>query len=148
VSNGTLSDVFWRSAMSGGRATVAFRKHGTRHRNQVGDISYVNDIGKKFIDQFVVECKFYADLNYLGLLTGKGKLLDFWAKLKKEAKDHDKHPFLVARQNRLQAHVIVDIDGRRELGFSNSRQTLLISIPHNLYIYDADNFFKACPPYL
>lgn len=146
VSQGELSDVFWRSAMSGGRATVA-RKKGGKLRNQVGDISYINDMGKKFIDNFAVECKFYADLNYLGLLTGKGKLLEFWDELNAQAFDHEKHPFLIARQNRMKTHIMLDNAGKRELGLHNTNHTVLISIQHDLYLYEAENFCKVCIPY-
>src|SRR5690242_5955748 len=65
---------FWRSAMSGGRSTIQ-RKKGIRNDKQVGDITCVSNKGAWLTDLFLIECKFYKDLNLAsGLLFGKGKL--------------------------------------------------------------------------
>lgn len=146
VTNGKQEDVFWRSAMSGGRATIGHRK-GKIHSAQVGDISAIHPAGHHFIETFAPECKFYADLNWAGLLTGKGKLLDFWAEIKKQAKNHRKHPFLVARQNRMRPNVCIDNLGLLELGISKN-DALLISPKYNMYIFDLEHFLKACKPYV
>src|ERR1700744_2530157 len=80
ITRGLRSDIFWRSAMSGGRSTVAFKK-GKALASQVGDISCVDPIGNRFTSRFAAECKFVADLQYTGLLTGKGKLIEFWTEI-------------------------------------------------------------------
>lgn len=100
VSAGTAEDVFWRSAMSGGRSTVAAAK-GKRLAQQAGDISAVSRIGAPFIETFYVECKFYRDLKFHGLLNGTGQLATFWEVAKNEAKRYEKLPFLIAKQNQL-----------------------------------------------
>lgn len=146
VSHGKQEDVFWRSAMSGGRATVGF-KTGKKLSSQVGDISCVHPLGHYFIEHFAPECKFYANLDFQGLLTGKGKLLQFWTEINKQASTHNKLPFLVAKQNRLSAVVCLDRCGMQDLGLDD-RVTLLVSIPHDLHIIDAENFFKVCRPYV
>ncbi len=147
ITHNVQDDVFWRSAMSGGRATVAFKRGGRRLASQVGDISCIDPVGSFFINAFAPECKFYSDLNYTGLLTGKGKLLDFWAEIKKQAGRYNKHPFLVARQNRMAANVCLDNLGMLELGLQRS-QALLISPKYNMYIFDFEHFLKACKPYV
>jgi hypothetical protein len=146
VTNGKREDVFWRSAMSGGRATVGHRK-GKNHSTQVGDISCIHPAGHHFSEAFAPECKFYADLNYTGLITGKGKLLDFWAEIKKQAGRYKKHPFLVARQNRMRTTVCLDNLGLLELGMSKN-DALLFSPRYNMYIFDFEQFLKACKPYV
>lgn len=147
LTNGAQEDVFWRSAMSGGRATVAHKKGGKRLASQVGDISCIHPVGNRFIEAFAPECKFYADLDYQGLLTGKGKLLAFWAEINEQAGRYQKLPFLIARQNRMQANVCLDKAGMRKLGLRDV-ETLLISVPHDMYLIDAGHFVKVCKPFL
>lgn len=146
VTGGTSEDVFWRSAMSGGRATVGHRK-GKAHSAQVGDISCTHPAGHHFISHFAPECKFYADLDYLGLLTGKGKLLAFWDEINKQASRYNKRPFLIARQNRMKPAVCLDKVGRDKLGLLE-REALLYSPRYDMYILDFEHFLKVCAPYV
>lgn len=146
LTNGTQEDVFWRSALSGGRATVAF-KRGKSLASQVGDISAVHPTGNHFIEYFAPECKFYAKLDYEGLLTGKGKLLTFWTEINEQARRYSKHPFMIARQNRMASNICLDKAGMQKLGLRN-QETVLISIPHNIYLINAEHFVKVCKPYV
>lgn len=146
ISGGTQEDVFWRSAMSGGRATVAFKK-GKRLATQAGDISCISPIGERFISRFAPECKFYANLDYVGLLTGKGKLLDFWSEISKQAERYGKHPIMFARQNRLPTVVCLTHSGMIDLGLSDP-YTIIISRPYDLYIFDLDRFFEITVPFV
>ena len=145
VSSNTQEDVFWRAAMSGGRSTVAFKK-GKKLANQVGDISCIHPIGQKFIDAFAVECKAYSNLDYPGLITGKGKLLAFWAEINEQASRYGKEPFMVAKQNRMPAVVCLNREGSNKLGIYETH-TLLISRPFDLYIFGAGYFCSTCLPY-
>jgi hypothetical protein len=145
ISSGTQEDVYWRSALSGGRATVGFKK-GKNHASQVGDLSCIHPIGQTFIDAFAVEAKFYADLEYKGLLTGKGKLVSFWVEINKQASRYKKQPVLIVRQNRMKPHICLDYCGKGLLGFETD--PLLISIPQNMYIWEFDQFLQLCKPYI
>jgi hypothetical protein len=147
ISRSTKEDVFWRSAMSGGRATVSSKRSGKRLSNQVGDISCIDPIGNKFMSSFAVECKSYADLDFKGLITGKGKLLEFWNEIANQAISYEKHPFLVARQNRVKPLVCLNHNGFSCLALLPS-QTILISRPWDLYILKFDRFVKACKPFV
>ena len=147
LSNGTQEDVFWRSAMSGGRATVAHKNHGKRLSSQVGDISCIHPVGNKFISTFAPECKFYANLDFQGLITGKGKLLTFWAEINKQANQHNKYPFMIAKQNRMPVVICLSHIGLNALGLG-PQHTVLISRPFDLYIVDADRFFEVTIPYV
>lgn len=131
--------------MSGGRSTVAFKK-GKSLSSQVGDISCVHPIGNTFISKFAPECKFYRDLEYQGLLKGKGKLLAFWDEIHKQAGRYDKQPILFARQNRLPTTVCLTYEGLGILGLRED-QTSLISHPHNIFIVLADRFVDECKPF-
>lgn len=144
VSQGKHEDVFWRSAMSGGRSTVAHAK-GKRLAAQAGDISCVHPAGHLFAERFLAECKFYADLNYTGLLTGKGHLVQFWGETLDEAKRYNKMPFLIAKQNRQPTTICLDIIGMTLLAIP-PEDAILAAPNKGLYIFDADKFFKSYSP--
>jgi hypothetical protein len=137
VSHGKQEDVFWRSAMSGGRSTVAARK-GKRLATQAGDISSIHAIGNPFTDRFLIECKYYADLNFLGLLNGKGKLLEFWGEALVQAAAYSKLPLLVAKQNRMLTMVCLCNIGSRELELD--KRALLIVPQRGLRIIPLHEF--------
>lgn len=146
VTHGKREDVFWRSAMSGGRATIGHRK-GKIHSAQVGDISAIHPDGHHFINAFAPECKFYADLEWRGLLTNRGKIVQFWEEICKQANNHNKHPFLVARQNRMPTYICLSKAGIHALRLSYD-DAYVICNPLDMYVIPADHFFKVCYPYV
>jgi len=95
ISHGKNQDVFWRSAMSGGRATVSKGKV-----RQCGDICAVAEEGYKFSDRFYIECKHIkkAALDSF-LIKRTGPLATFWKKAEKDAAKHLRQPLLIFRQN-------------------------------------------------
>lgn len=141
VSEGSQEDVFWRSAMSGGRSTVAFAK-GKRLAQQAGDISCIHPIGQPFIDNFMVECKSYRDLQYEGLVSGKGTLANFWQICKTEAWKYNKRPLLIAKQNQQPSIACVDYFGLKMLNFGEL-QFDLASPKQNFYAVLFDSFLKS-----
>ena len=94
TTNGASVDVYWRAAMSGGRATVA---KGTVR--QSGDITAVAPEGHILTDQFYLECKAYKLLSFDCFFKGKGQLIDFWKVAEKEAAKYNKIPCLIFKQN-------------------------------------------------
>ena len=106
VSHGKHDDLFWRSAMSGGRATVA-KKKGVDIR-QTGDICSVSPEGHALTNLFYLECKFYRDLQIDSFIfEDRGKLAEFWRVAKSHARDHKLSPMLIAKQNGRKPLVIV-----------------------------------------
>src|SRR3954464_4941724 len=98
ITDGKRTDCFWRSAMSGGRATVAHKK-GVDVR-QAGDICAVAPEGAEFCDRWFIECKHVKDLNLDSFLIKKtGMLASFWKKCCQQAERHKRAPMLIARQN-------------------------------------------------
>lgn len=143
VSSGRQEDVFWRSAMSGGRSTVAKIK-GKRLAAQAGDISCIHPIGQHFADTFLVECKNYRDLNFIGLLSGKGNLLKFWDSTRKEASHYNKYPLLVAKQNQHPTFACLDADGVYVLNTQ-----YLFSLPqYGLWITLFNDMLEKLPPFV
>lgn len=99
VTGGKHEDRFWRSAMSGGRATVG-RKAGKQHDQHAGDITATHPDGHKLTDYWYVECKFYADLDLqAAMISGAGKLAQFWRDTCEAATSYNKMPMLIAKQN-------------------------------------------------
>jgi len=115
LSEGKHEDLFWRSAMSGGRATLAVRRKGdgvnqspVLLRRQAGDISAVAREGCSLTDRAYLECKFYRCLDIPAFLfSGRGKLNKFWEQCVKEADRYKKQPVLIAKQNNLAPIVIM-----------------------------------------
>lgn len=139
VSMGAMEDCFWRSAMSGGRSTVGYAK-GKRMAAQAGDISSINIYGHPLINLFMIECKAYANLNYPGLLKGKGHLVEFWAEASKQAKRYDKMPLLIAKQNQMPVTACINSDGARLLELRS--HSVLIAPKLDLRILLFDDFLK------
>lgn len=138
LSQGANEDLFWRSAMSGGRSTVAAAK-GKRLATQCGDISAIHPLGAKLTDRFLIENKAYKDLNFVGLLLKRGKLADFWLETCKQARQYEKLPMLIAKQNQQPIIVCLNRVGQQILGLDAH-----IMIPSmGLRIVLFDQFIKA-----
>ena len=115
VNPGGDDTIFWRSAMSGGRATVQGRK-GIKNKTQLGDITCVHDKGNFLTNYFIVECKFYSKLDTQSFLfSGKGILAQFWRKLNLECTTNDRVPMLIAKQNRMSTLLLVNSPGLKKL---------------------------------
>jgi hypothetical protein len=106
ISNGKRKDLLWRSAMSGGRATLGFRK-GERHLSQGGDVSAIDPLGATLTGRFCIEIKFYRDLDLGAFWLGHGKLYRFWERASEDAKKYGKEPMLIAKQNLYPTLVLV-----------------------------------------
>jgi hypothetical protein len=109
VSKGKRDDLYWRSAMSGGRATVQ-GKRGKVNTSQVGDISCIDPEGQELVNKYVIECKNYKDLHIESLIYGtpkNGSILEFWNVLCILAKGVNKLPMLIAKQNQKPAIVLL-----------------------------------------
>ena len=99
VSHGQRRDIFWRTAMSGGRATV-HRKKGSLYR-QSGDICSVDLDGHSLTDVFYFELKHYKTLELPSFFgRGKGTLAKFWERAVDEAKFYRMKPVMIVKQNR------------------------------------------------
>lgn len=115
VTAGKNEDVFWRSAMSGGRATVAQRR-GVKLRRQAGDITAVAPEGHVLTDWFMIEVKHVKTLDFLSFFTrNTGALAGYWKKAKREAKKYGLLPMIIARQNGLPTILMTTMGGVNQL---------------------------------
>lgn len=99
VSGNERDDLFWRSAMSGGRATIG-KRAGINRAAHAGDIVATDPLGHLLTDTWYIECKNYKALDYrAALLTGKGRFANFWRVADREAAEHGKLPMLIMHEN-------------------------------------------------
>lgn len=97
--------------MSGGRATVGFRK-GKTHTRHAGDISATSPEGHALTDQWYVECKAYKNLAIdSAMIKGTGPLIKFWDEAVAQAARYGKRPMLIAKQNQVPVIVLVPTTG-------------------------------------
>lgn len=126
LSHGKRQDLLWRSAMSGGRSTVALRA-GNKLGSQAGDISSIDKLSHNFIEKFMIECKAYRTLNFEGFIKGRGHLINFWKIAKQEANKYGKLPMIIGKQNNHPAVVCLTPRGADTLGVT--RDMIKVSVP-------------------
>lgn len=108
VSGGKNRDLFWRSAMSGGRATTAF-KRGVRLDRQAGDICAIAPEGHRITDTYFLECKHRRNIGLESfLLKNIGPMANWWKKTKLEAARHDRQPVMIVRGNNMPILVVTE----------------------------------------
>lgn len=144
VSESNREDLFWRSAMSGGRATVA-KKGNVLLRNLAGDITAVHAEGMSLTGRWYIECKFYASLSIESfLLSGKGKLDTFWQVALREAVQYRKRPLLIAKQNNTPAIVVLPFDSLESLCHEfNGTKLTVDSESYKCVVVLLDDLLKA-----
>lgn len=116
ITNGKKKDCFWRSAMSGGRATVA-KRAGDIIR-QDGDICAVAPEGHALADALYIECKFLKNCSLDAALEGKGDLVKIWNLACANAQAHLKFPVILLKRNH-----------RRPLWITCATAAKLLSVP-------------------
>jgi len=112
VLPGSDETVFWRSASSGGRATIRHRQMKKGDSSMAGDICAIHPAGNWLADRFLIECKFYKSLDIQGgLLAGTGRFAAFWKRTCRDAIRHKKHPMMIARENRTRTLLLMEWKG-------------------------------------
>ncbi len=117
ASDGAREDVFWRSSISGGRATLGSRKaRGTKFTAQAGDISAIHPLGHPLLKLFFIECKHLRRLQLdLALYGYKGFLEKLWIKPSKQAAAIRREPLCIVKENRRAELVLTTPKGGRWL---------------------------------
>ena len=144
ISNNRQEDVFWRSAMSGGRATVA-SKSGVELMAQLGDISAISPLGYQMIKSFFIECKFYKKLDYDNIIKETGKFLEFWDEASEEASKRKKIPILIAKQNFFPETLCTNSLGLRKLRIRIELVKIHI-VQKNMFVLLFDDFLENVKP--
>lgn len=156
ISYGGSDDIFWRSAMSGGRTTVGLKK-GIVRNNQGGDITAIDPIGNKLTDKYVVECKSYKNIHLQSMLFGIPKnasIYEFWIELYNKSKQLNKDMMLVIKHNNLPKLIGLTKTGRLN---GNLQKIIhedycikpLASFPHmfpDCYLYEFEYILNRVDP--
>lgn len=112
ISSGAHQDLFWRSAMSGGRATVIHKTQARKTSAQHGDIVAVGEGGMPLTNKFSIEAKFYSDLKLkTTLYGGMGRLDQFWKQCVEDANRSERLPMLIMKENMHDTLLCVDKEG-------------------------------------
>lgn len=160
ISSGKREDLYWRTAMSGGRATLAI-KGGKMNKSQLGDICAVDPEGALLIEHFVVECKSLKKLDLAtGLVNKKGLLCGYWHDLCRRCRGQgERQPLMIAKENGTPPLLLTTRLGIDYLGFERKHRdfTMAACRTHHLatlrqwqhapeiYLFDA---LKKSEPYL
>ncbi len=114
ITYGRRDDLFWRSAMSGGVATVG-KKAGIDRAAQSGDISAISDGGffgeeaGRFIGKVSVECKFLSDYKMARLIEESSGLLADAILQSRKAAGKNRWSMVVAKSNRRPVIAVLDL---------------------------------------
>lgn len=137
LSRGQRKDLLCRTVGSGAQFTFA------QTRNQIagipGDLRSQDPLADEFCKRYVIECKFWRDLELIRFLNKQGELYEAYLKVKKEAEQLNKKWMLIARQNR-----------RPDILFSSSPGFFLPGEHHlfseDCYMYQLDFFLEKVTP--
>lgn len=114
-SYGERDDIFWRTAGSGARASMRFKKFIPTH-DSAGDIMAIDPIGKPFTEKFLIELKrgyggerrktkdkknkkTKQHISVLSMIDNRSKqkqiLIEWWNKAQKECRAHKRKGSLI-----------------------------------------------------
>lgn len=133
VTDGKRQDCFWRSSLSGGRSTVAFRRGEKLHR-QAGDICAISPEGHDLTNLFYFELKHYRSLELGNALIGTGKIFKFWEDAAGKAAIYERKPVLIAKQNHFPTLMITARQFSKLFIYSRLNYKGLYAL--NVYLFD------------
>lgn len=151
ISDGLNKDVFWRSASSGARSTLAVRRGEAAKQFHSSDIAPVDKAAYLLLDKFTIECKHYQSLQLEGLAyPGNCKMEQFWKQATRDAEQVNKRPLLIARQNGRPILLGMRLDDFEWFQYLYLKSRVfprpLLSIRRNLALVDLKSFLDAVDP--
>lgn len=97
LSNGEHRHLLCRTVGSGAQFTNLARKKILA--GNAGDLMAQDPLAFAFCDRYIVECKFWKDLELIKFLRYKGELFDALLKVMRESEEVGKEWWLVVKQN-------------------------------------------------
>jgi hypothetical protein len=127
LTAGKRDDLLWRTALSGGRATIQLRK-GFTNKAQLGDVCAIDALGEELLLRHViVEAKFHKKVDLvLGFLRERGKLAKWWRGEVTKAKGTGREPLMIVLENRVPAILVTTEEACRRLSVHG---TLKLTVP-------------------
>jgi len=153
ISNLTRDDIFWRSAMSGGRATLAQRKgRGSRFEGSTGDITAVDPMGEPLTATFSIEVKAYKQFEIdRPAFDRKGELLGLWKAHLPKAAQAKRLPMLIGKQDNMGEVLLVTEEGGNIIEACSGPRPLVPTLHwprHDVWIYLFRDFLANVDPAL
>lgn len=132
ITKGEREDILWRSISSGAWNTIKKRTTTT----QIGDITYIDDLGKPFIEKFAIECKSYKDVQMIKLFNQNSIINKWWDKINEEAQG--KYPLIIFKENRSCECVVIPYSIfdtlNSDMGFSYKNYIKVENVDNTFYI--------------
>lgn len=132
-TNNKRSDIFWRTAGSGARATTR-RKKGKSTANSEGDILAIDNIGQPLIDMTTIELKKGYKWDIKSILDSRQKepqLIKFFKQSQRESKNRNCNWWLITNQ-----------DHKKELLFFNHGfYKILRENNYNMFVFNYIQLF-------
>ena len=145
LSGGTRRDLICRTVGSGAQFTSANLRNTTA--GHPGDLRSQDPLADKFCSSYVIECKFWKNLELIRFLECKGELYDALIKVKKEAEQTGKCWLLCCRQNHRYDILLMPIEAMSKCYILNSVKLDFHAIFNGtVYMYKLDEFLAAIPP--
>jgi len=151
ITNGNRLDIFWRTAISGGRATIGM-KSGKFYKSQMGDIGSISHEGEPLLNKFIIECKYYKNLHLLDFVYSisnpecKGPSKLFWKKLQIDAEKIKRLPMLIMKENRKPILIGLNREGFSFFSEYCDLKADTIFKKNDLYLFDLDTFIDLIDP--
>lgn len=137
MSNGFNEDLWWRSAMSGGRATIK-AKTNVFLAAQAGDITSIHPMSQPWAERYYFELKHRRDLKSEFYRSVKNDSLQaFWAVAKVEAQRYGKEPIIICRQNNAKDWFVVASPLHKRISANRACPIALSIFPlYDMQVYD------------
>lgn len=143
LSEGKEDGWFWRSAMSGGRATL----FGAAAAQQAGDVSGLAPRAHEFLKHYAVECKRRRDLQLRRTLLGLGsELRTLFVEAQTEARKFGRDTWLIAKEDRLPTLLCVNATLLKHSVFRQQSRCVLLTDKLSFVVYDFERFLERTKP--
>jgi len=140
-SGGKRKDLFWRTHSSGALHTIS------RMNNEAGDIMSINTESSNFTNQFIIECKFYKNINFNDIIykTQHSNLKQWILNLFNLADKENRIPLLIMKQNHKPIIILTNQQGYKLLHKYMDEYTIIDTNDMFLFICDFNSFLSLDP---
>lgn len=139
ISKGAQDDLLCRTVGSGAQFTMSAR-------GNAGDLMAQHPDAFRFFESFVVECKFWKDLQIHRFLWQEGDLYKALLKVEIEAKTKGKSWWLVAKQNHQPTLLFLPVEGLAHFHpYAAYNRDYHAIFRGTVYMYKLDQFLENIP---
>ncbi len=153
--NEPRDDVFWLCSQSGGRATTR-AKQGIKTAYSYGDVTFIDPIGKPFIDSCLIELKrgYTKDISVLDFIDkkkGVPVLAKWWEKgVKEKELAGRKYTIILFRRDRHISCILLNLQMARDMedwfGHTPNESIQIKTTDFNFVVIKLESFLDWCHP--